>query len=198
MLIIAFFQYATSLGQACIAGIEQEENGANLASLLFTMSLNFCGVLYYPTGFWSFMYRVSPFTYWVSSMLSSGVGAAAVECSPKEFVQFPPYGGQTCGEYMEKYISVAGGYLADPDATDSCSFCSMSSTNAFLEGVHIKYDNRWRDWGIFICYIAINYIITLAFYYIFRVPKNSNNMIKDESALKSKKLTNVDESPEDK
>ncbi|GME75426.1 unnamed protein product [Ambrosiozyma monospora] len=193
LLIVAFFMYASSLGQACVAGMEQEQNGGNLASLLFMMSLNFCGVLYYPTGFWSFMYRLSPFTYWVSSLLSSGVGNAAVECSPMEFVKFPPYDGQTCGEYMEKYISTAGGYLANPDATDSCSFCPLSSTNVFLQSVHIDYDNRWRDWGIFICFIAINYIFTLALYYLFRVPKHSN-MVKDESALKSTKLTNVDES----
>ncbi|ODV86674.1 hypothetical protein CANARDRAFT_6250 [[Candida] arabinofermentans NRRL YB-2248] len=188
LLIIFFFIYASTLGQACIAGMEISDNAANLSSLLFTMSLNFCGVLYYPTGFWSFMYRCSPCTYWVSAMLSSGLGRAKVECSTTEFVHFPPPSGQTCGQYMEEYISEVGGYLLDSSDTSDCSFCSVASTDVFLASLHINYDHRWRDFGIFICFIAINIGFTIFLYWLARVPKSANR-VKAAGSLKSADTT---------
>ncbi|VEU20288.1 DEKNAAC101162 [Brettanomyces naardenensis] len=197
LLIITFFVYAGTLGQATIAGVQQKENAAHISMLLFTMGLNFCGVLYYPTGFWSFMYRVSPFTYWVSSMLSTGIGRSAVHCLPNELVSFPPPEGMTCGAYMEKYISAAGGYLEDSNATQTCEFCSLSSTDTYLASLHISYDNRWRDWGIFFCYVVINELFMLSLYWLVRVPKK-NDRVKDESQLKSVAEKPVNELPEEK
>ncbi|QPG73910.1 hypothetical protein FOA43_001225 [Brettanomyces nanus] len=195
--VISFFIYSSTLGQAAIAGFEKKENGAHIAMLLFTMALNFCGVLYYPTGFWSFMYRVSPFTYWVSSVLSTGLGRSTVHCTSSEFVQFPPPSGMDCSTYMADYIAAAGGYLDDPNATDTCSFCTLSSTDTYLASLHITYDHRWRDWGIFTCYIAVNIIFTLFLYWIVRVPKKSDR-VKDESQLKSVSKRPENELPEDK
>ncbi|GMF05719.1 unnamed protein product [Ambrosiozyma monospora] len=136
LLLCTFFLYGISLIQMCASAIELENNAANLASLMFTMCLNFCGVMYYPSGFWSFMYRVSPFTYFISSVLAAGLGNSHVACSEKEFSIIVPPAGQTCQEYMEPYISMAGGYLRDTQ-DGSCSFCSMSDTNVFLKSLHI-------------------------------------------------------------
>lgn len=197
LLITSFFLYGSTLGQMCIAGIERRENAAHIAVLLFTISLNFCGVLLYPTGFWIFMYRVSPFTYWVSSILSAGIGRNNVVCKADELVSFPPLEGQTCGEYMEKYISVAGGYLTNENSTDMCQFCTLSSTDTFLASIHIEYAHRWRDWGIFICYIAVNVIGSFALYWLFRVPKKKDR-VKDESQLKSTAKRPESEAPEEK
>ncbi|ESW97055.1 hypothetical protein KL918_000666 [Ogataea parapolymorpha] len=183
--MVAFFCFSSTLGQAAGAAIEISDNAANLVSLLFTMSLNFCGALIIPTGFWVFMYRVSPITYWLASILSTGVGGVNVECAEKEYVHFPPPSGMTCGDYMSQYVSQAGGYILDASATDNCAFCPMKETNMFLKAMGIDFDNRWRDWGIFICYIAINIFFTVFLYWLVRVPKKSNR-VKDESALKSK------------
>ncbi|KAH3664070.1 hypothetical protein OGAPHI_004784 [Ogataea philodendri] len=184
LLMIGFFAFSTTLGQAAMAGMDHEDNAANLVSLLYTMALTFCGALVVPTGFWVFMYRASPLSYWLSSTLSSAVGGVSVKCSTKEYVHFPPPSGQTCGDYMAPYISKAGGYLLDPSATDDCSFCSLDQTNTFLASMHMYFDQRWRDWGIFICYIVINIGFTIFFYWLARVPKKSDR-VKDESSLKS-------------
>ncbi|VEU22722.1 DEKNAAC103794 [Brettanomyces naardenensis] len=197
LLIISFYVYASTMGQAAIAGVEKRESAAAIAMLCFTMSMSFCGVMYYPTGFWSFMYRVSPLTYWVSSMLAAGIGRSPVYCSANEFVSFPPPAGMTCGEYMDLYISAAGGYLKDDSATDVCSFCSLSTTDGYLKSVHINYDNRWRDWGIFFCYLVINECLMLIFYWVARVPKKKDR-VRDESELRSKSEKPVSELPEER
>ncbi|GME70519.1 unnamed protein product [Ambrosiozyma monospora] len=194
MLLVEYFIYINSLTLMCISGADLQENGANLASLCFTMSLAFNGVLYYPTGFWKFMYRLSPFTYWVAGILSAGIGDTKVHCAEKEFVRIQPPEGQTCGEYMQPYIGSVGGYLRDGAA---CDYCSISDTNIYLKSLHIAYDERWRNWGILFCYIAFDYFMVFFIYWLKRVPKK-NDRVQDESQLKSKALTNVDEKPEDK
>ncbi|GME69443.1 unnamed protein product [[Candida] boidinii] len=85
--IVIFFLFTSTLGQAAIAGIEIEQNAANIATVLFALSLAFCGVLVTKQGlpgFWIFMYRVSPFTYWIAGVLTTGLGDAPVECSEHE------------------------------------------------------------------------------------------------------------------
>ncbi|ODV86673.1 hypothetical protein CANARDRAFT_6249 [[Candida] arabinofermentans NRRL YB-2248] len=188
--------YSSTLGQVCIAGIEIADNAANLSSLMFTMSMNFSGVMVLPTGFWIFMYRCSPFTYWISTMVSAAVGNSEVQCSEKELVVFDPPSGQTCGAYMSDYINSNGGYLANESALSNCKFCTIKDTNTFLKSSHIVYEDRWRNYGIFICFIVINIFFTLFFYWLARVPKK-NDRVKDEKDLKSveQKTTMVDEKP---
>ncbi|KAG0680919.1 hypothetical protein C6P42_004577 [Pichia californica] len=183
LLIVGVFNYASSLGFACVAGVEEEQNGANIATLLFTMSLNFCGILKFPTGFWKFMYRANAMTYWVASLLSAGVGDTHLICSEKEIVYFKPPDGQSCSEYIDPYMNQFGGYSTN-SKDGLCGFCSASDTNTYLKSVHVTYSKRWRDWGIFICFIAINLIAMFFFYWLARVPKK-NNRVKDASSLKS-------------
>ena len=53
-----------------------------------------------------------------------------VVCKAAEFAKFPPAAGQTCGEYLEPFLSMLGqGYVEDPSATDQCSFCTYSNGN---------------------------------------------------------------------
>lgn len=176
LMITAWYVYSGTLGQACVAGMEIADNAANLAMLLFTLSLTFCGVLMYPSGFWIFMYRVSPGTYWVAGVLSAAVADTNVVCSARELLQFPPPSGETCGSYMQTYLDSAGGYLVDENATDMCQLCPMALTNDFLQGIHVNPSQKWRDWGIFICFIAINCLFTLFFYWLARVPKNKKEV----------------------
>ncbi|CAL9737869.1 pleiotropic ABC efflux transporter of multiple drugs [Monosporozyma servazzii] len=172
----AFFVYVSSTGLLVISFNEVDANAANLASLAFTMALSFCGVMVTKDGlprFWIFMYRVSPLTYLVDGMLSIGVANVPITCGKNEYLKFTPANNMTCAEYMKPYLETAGtGYLQDPQATDECSFCQYSSTNDYLATVGCSYDNRWRNWGIFICYIAFNYLASILFYYLARVPKS--------------------------
>lgn len=173
----AFYVYIGSMGILCISFIDLDASAANLASLLFTMSLSFCGVLatsQVMPRFWIFMYRVSPLTYMIDALLSCGIANVDVQCSDYEYLKFTPPSGQTCGQYMTAFIQSAGtGYLADPSATDTCNFCQFSKTNDFLATVSSSYSRRWRNYGIFICYIAFDYIAAVFFYWLTREPKKS-------------------------
>ena len=58
---------------------------------------------------------------------------------------------------MGPYMSRAGGYLANPDATTACQFCPFRTADEFLDlSFNIKYSNRWKDVGVFIAFIALN------------------------------------------
>ena len=169
-----------------IAGIADAETGGNIANLLFSLSLIFCGILQSPQalpGFWIFMYRVSPFTYMVEGMLSIGIANQVVQCASNEYVAFSPPQGSTCAQYMEPYISRGGGYLQNPMATDSCEFCSYNSTNVFLEGLDVHYANVWRNFGILLVYIVFNIFAAVGIYWLARVPKNAGKKKKEEKTI---------------
>ncbi|CAH2353807.1 pleiotropic ABC efflux transporter of multiple drugs [[Candida] railenensis] len=178
---VIFYVYASTMGQLCISFNELADNAANLSSLLFTMCLIFCGVLSAASplpGFWIFMYRINPFTYCVSAMLSIGLARAEVQCDSTELSKFYPTDGQTCGEYMKNYIDFAGGYLVDSSTTGICQYCALSSTDTFLSTVHAYYDKRKRDIGIFSAFIFINIAGTIFFYWLTRVPKGSKQKMR--------------------
>ncbi|SCW01214.1 LAFE_0D07602g1_1 [Lachancea fermentati] len=194
-----FYVYVGSVGQMCVAGVEVAESAGHIASLLFTLALSFCGVMVTPgnmPGFWKFMYRVSPLTYFIDGLLSTGLANADVACSSYELVHFTPPAGQTCGEYMTPYIeSVGTGYLTNPSSTDQCSFCTVSNTNDYLAAVSSHYKNRWRNYGIFLCYIFFDYAAAIFFYWLARVPKKKNRVADErdpDTIANAKKSTKTD------
>lgn len=117
------------------------------------------------------MYRVSPFTYMVSGLLSVGLANTVVQCSSIEFLSFNPPAGQTCGAYMADYIAQAGGYLANETATTACEYCTILDTNTFLLAVSSSYADRWRNLGIIFAFIGFNVFAAIFFYWLARVPK---------------------------
>lgn len=150
LLLVSFLLFTSTFTDFIIAGFETAEAGGNFANLLFMLCLIFCGVLATPDTmprFWIFMYRVSPFTYLVSAMLSTAVANTEVHCAANEYLNFEPLNGMTCGEYMKDWISQFGGYLQDPSNTTMCSYCSIGDTNTFLASVRADYNDRWRNFG---------------------------------------------------
>ncbi|OQE05671.1 hypothetical protein PENFLA_c231G01184, partial [Penicillium flavigenum] len=102
LFLLVFLWFTSTFTNMVIAGVETAETGGNIANLLFALLLLFCGVVATPDempGFWIFMYRVSPFTYLVSGMLSTAVSGTDVTCSTDEILTFNPPGSQTCYEY---------------------------------------------------------------------------------------------------
>ncbi|KAF1984195.1 ABC drug exporter AbcA [Aulographum hederae CBS 113979] len=176
LIFWVFLIFTSTFTDMVIAAIADAETGGNIANLIFSLSLIFCGVLAPPAtlpGFWIFMYRVSPFTYIVSSMIATGVGNSVITCAANEYLQFAPPANLTCGEYLYPWTSTVGGYLQDPEARDECNFCAMDDTNAFLTQVSSSYDTRWRDFGIIWAYVAFNIGAALGLYWLARVPKKS-------------------------
>jgi ATP-binding cassette subfamily G (WHITE) protein 2 (PDR) len=177
LLIWAFLMFTSTFTDMIIAGVESAENGGNIANLMFSLCLIFCGVLAGPSvlpRFWIFMYRLSPFTYLVDAMLSVGVGNTAIICTELELLTVDPPAGSTCAQYFEPYINATGGgYLVDKAATSACRFCSVSDTNVFLASFNASYDNRWRNFGIMWAYIVFNVAMAVFMYWLVRVPKGA-------------------------
>ena len=123
------------------------------------------------------MYRVSPFTYLVSGMLSVGLANAHISCSPEEYLHFSPPSPQNCSAYLAPYIDAFGGYIT-PESMGSmttCVFCTGSETNIYLKGVSAQYGDRWRNLGIFVAYMGVNVAACLGFYWLARVPKGKKS-----------------------
>ncbi|KAK3710076.1 Multidrug resistance protein [Vermiconidia calcicola] len=185
LFVLAFLLFTSTFTNMMIAGIPDAETGGNLANLLFSLCLIFCGVLQPASrlpGFWIFMYRVSPFTYLVEGMLTTGIANSAVHCADNEFVTFSPPAGSTCQQYMQPYITQAGtGYLQNPQATQDCQFCTYDSTNFFLSQVGLNYSNAWRDFGILWVFIIFNVFAAVGIYWLARVPKNKGKKKEEKS-----------------
>lgn len=177
LLIWQFLLFTSTFATMVIAAIETAEVGGNLANLMFSLTLVFCGILASPDvfpRFWIFMYRLSPFTYLASAMLSVGIANAEVVCAANEYRVFDAPVGQTCGEYMAAFIAESGGgYLENPNATGQCSYCSISSTNQFLDTLGTPFSDRWRNMGLLWVYIVFNMCMAVFLYWLVRVPKKA-------------------------
>ncbi|KAG9313752.1 P-loop containing nucleoside triphosphate hydrolase protein [Chiua virens] len=105
-----------------------------IASTLFTTLLSFAiiftGVLerYSQMGWWKWMYHISPLTYTIDGLLGQSIGHQLITCAPNELVSINPPSGMMCSAYMNPYISFAGGYLTNPNATIDCHFCPFRTT----------------------------------------------------------------------
>ena len=173
LFIWTFLLFSSTFAHFMIAAFETIENAGNTGNLLYTLCLLFCGALATPAqlpGFWVFMYRVSPFTYLISGMLSIGIADTEVICAANEYLHFDPLNA-TCGEYMELYKSMMGGYLEDESAISNCSYCPINDTNVFLDGIAVNYSDVWRSFGIMWVYIAFNIFAAYSLYWLVRVPK---------------------------
>ncbi len=181
LLFWQFLIFTCTFAHACIAITDTAEAGGNLANVLFMMCLLFCGVLASPEtmpGFWIFMYRANPFTYWISAVLSTGLANTRVTCTANELVRVTPPAGQTCGEFLSSFVAQKGGYLADANATSQCEYCSIADTNVFLKGISSNFDHRWRDFGIGMVFIVFNIAASLFLYWLVRMPKGKRNKTK--------------------
>ncbi|RMZ74607.1 ABC transporter CDR4 [Pyrenophora seminiperda CCB06] len=174
LFVLMFLLFTSTFSAMIISGLDTAETGGNLANLMFSLCLIFCGVLAQPSTFprfWIFMYRVSPFTYLVSGLLSAGLANNVVTCAPNELIHFEPAQGSTCDKYMSPYISTYGGKLSNPNATSDCQFCTISETNTFLKAISSSYDDYWRNFGILWVYVIFNIVMALVLYWLVRMPK---------------------------
>jgi hypothetical protein len=194
LFIWVFLIFTSTFTDMVIAGVDTADAGSNLANMLFALCLIFCGVLASPSalpGFWIFMYRVSPFTYLVDGILSTGLANTLVTCSNIEFLHFEPSNGTSCGQYLSNYISFAGGYLQNPEATTDCQFCTVRDTNTLLHGMSLSYDLRWRNFGIMWVFIVFNVAGAFFLYWWVRVPKTKREgrCTTDSRRLRTKENT---------
>ncbi|KAH6949769.1 multidrug resistance protein CDR1 [Ilyonectria sp. MPI-CAGE-AT-0026] len=176
LFVWVFFLFSSTFAHLIIAGIHSAEVAGGIVGLLTVMMFTFCGILASPEqmpGFWIFMYRVNPFTYFVDGFVGTALSNAPATCSDNEFVFFNVPNGTTCGEYMQSYLDMAGGFVEDASSTDGCRFCAIADTNTFLSGVSISFANRWRNFGLMWVFIIFNVFAAIGLYWLARVPKKS-------------------------
>lgn len=131
-------------------------------------------------GFWIFMYRVSPFTYLVSAVLSTGVAKNKVNCSSIELLHLDPPPGQNCSSYLDAYVKHAHANLINPEASSNCKLCPMKYTDQFLATLSIQFSDRWRNVGLLFVFVFFNIIAAIFLYWLIRVPKKSTKKEKKE------------------
>jgi ATP-binding cassette, subfamily G (WHITE), member 2, PDR len=166
---------SSTWAQLLIFVMPSTETAGAISNILFTMCLQFNGVLQPPSalpGFWIFMYRISPFTYLVGGLAAVGLADRPITCAQNELARFSPLSGQTCGEYMQKYLSGgAPGQLLNPDAVTGCEYCPIRNANQFLERSWISTSDGYRNLGILWAYIVFNAIAAMGLYWLFRVKR---------------------------
>ncbi len=174
LFVVQLFIYASAFAHMTIAAMPNAQTAASIVTLLSLMSTIFSGVLQTPTalpGFWIFMYRVSPFTYWIGGIVATELHGRLVTCLASETSIFNPPSGQTCGQYLGPFLALAPGQLQNPNDTTQCRYCAFTTADQFLAVSEIFWDQRWRNYGIFWAYIAFNIFMVTFLYYIFRVKK---------------------------
>lgn len=189
LFILAFLWFSSTFAHMVIAGIDTAETAGNVANLIFSLCLIFCGVLAGPEAMpaiWRYTtYYISPFRYLVEGLLTDAVSGTNLVCAANEFLHFDPPNGTTCGQYLQEYLAVAKtGYFSDPNATSDCQFCAISDTNTLLAQLSLYYENAWRDFGIMFIYIFFNFVGALLIYWWARVPKKSKTVKKSKAVKK--------------
>lgn len=127
-----------------------------------------CGILIPPNLFSStlyskFLYNINVIRFAISPLISNEFYQFEVRCEPNEFAVFDPPANQTCAQWADPYIASRGGYLANPQATADCQYCQYATGQEFYSAFGISWDERGRDAGIMVAFIAFNTIMTVLF-----------------------------------
>ena len=187
---ILFQMFYVGLGLMILYMSPNLPSAAILMGLTLSFLISFCGVVQPKTlmpEFWTFMWKASPYTYFVQNLLGVMLHDKPVVCSKKELNFFNPPSGQTCGEYMAPFLSYATGYINNPDATENCGYCVFSVGDDYLSHISSSYSYLWRNFGLFWIFICFNIFAMAAVYYVFHVrqvscfkPANLIKIIKRE------------------
>ncbi|CCD22990.1 ATP-binding cassette sterol transporter AUS1 NDAI_0A08370 [Naumovozyma dairenensis CBS 421] len=171
---IVFSAYYSSFGLWLIYTAPNLQTAAVFVAFFYSFTASFCGVMQpygmFP-GFWKFMYRVSPYTYFIDTFVSLVLHDREVVCENMELIPGQPPSGQNCGQFMAPYMAEYGGYLKNPNTFTVCGFCTYTVGDDFLAVENMSYDNRWRNFGIECAFVAFNIIAMFIGYYMTYVSK---------------------------
>lgn len=135
LFVVQFYIFTSTFASLVISALPDAETGGTVATLMFIMTVTFNGVLQPPRalpGFWIFMYRVSPLTYLIAGVTSTGLHGRRIHCAPAELSVFNPPPGLTCGTYLDRFVTAAGGQLYNPSATSNCQYCQLTNADQYL------------------------------------------------------------------
>ncbi|KII83910.1 hypothetical protein PLICRDRAFT_179945 [Plicaturopsis crispa FD-325 SS-3] len=174
MISFLFPLYFATFAQWTAAMASNPQGAALAFTGFFAFGITFNGVMQpfsHLITFWHWTYFLSPFTHLIDGLFSNGVGGQRIVCAATELTTIVPPDGQTCGDYLGRFIAASGGYLVDVNATTGCEYCSMSSADTYLTSLNMSFSNRWRNAGFMFCYISFNIFLTYLLTYLFQVRK---------------------------
>lgn len=171
---ILFSAYYVTLGLWLIFTFPTLQTAAVFVAFIYSFTASFCGVMQ-PYGlfpvFWKFMYRVSPYTYFVDTFVSALLHNREVVCDISEYVPGQPLPGQTCGQFFAPFIADNGGKLKNPTTYTVCGYCTYTVGDDFLQQQNMSYDHIWRNFGIEIAYVFFNVFAMFVGFYLTNYAK---------------------------
>lgn len=141
----------TSIGQAIAAYAPNEYAAAVMNPVLIGAGLiSFCGVVVpyqQMQAFWKYwLYWLDPFTYLFGGLFNTVVWNVQVHCKPEEFTKIIIPNGETCGSYMNDFLSRNAGYVDEASATDSCNYCPYATGAEYAQTFNMMAEYyAWRD-----------------------------------------------------
>ncbi|SCU78746.1 LADA_0A07316g1_1 [Lachancea dasiensis] len=169
---IMFQLYFVGLGLMLLYAAPNLASAGVMLSLSLSFLISFCGVVQPASlmpGFWTFMWKASPYTYFVQNTVGIVLHDKPVICRAKEMSYLNPPSGQTCGEFLKDFLAMATGYVENPNATENCGYCLFTVGDDYLNQISSSYSHIWRNFGFFWVYICFNIVGMVALYYIFHV-----------------------------
>jgi ATP-binding cassette subfamily G (WHITE) protein 2 (SNQ2) len=107
------------------------EAAALLNSVPLGLMASFAGILLpYPQipAWWRYwIYYLDPWSYILGGKVFFINWNVNITCDESEFNIVQPNAGQTCGAYLNDFLSSAAGYVDNPDATADCAYCRECS-----------------------------------------------------------------------
>jgi ATP-binding cassette subfamily G (WHITE) protein 2 (SNQ2) len=130
-----FAVFATSLAQLC-AAVMPNLGSTFMANGFFFMFCNtFAGTLspepVTPAG-WRWYYNVSPLFYLGEGVTTDVLQGLRISCDPSETSIFNPPGGMSCGDYAQKFLATATGYLLNPASNTNCEYCRYKDGQSYV------------------------------------------------------------------
>ncbi|KAJ5621248.1 hypothetical protein N7528_006031 [Penicillium herquei] len=184
LLLWLFLLFTSTLSQAIAASMSDYLTAVNIANLMFTLCLLFCGILVEPDAlprFWIFMYRVSPVTYLMGGMIKAALADTDLHCASIDLLNIPlpsENSSLSCGSYLDAYVQSVGGKILNPNTTvamgEDCVFCDVTDANTVLKSMGMDVHTRWLDLGLFVVYVVVNVAGIFFFYWLTRGRKKSS------------------------
>ncbi|KAJ7103152.1 ABC-2 type transporter-domain-containing protein [Mycena belliarum] len=164
LVTLIMMVFGVTLGQL-VAAISPSIQVAVLFNPFLVLVLTtFCGVTipHVSSSFWwTWLYQLVPYTRSLSAMVSTELHGLKIRCKSDEFAVFNPPSGQTCADWAQDFVNVAGGYLDNKNDTTACRYCTYSVGDEFYTPLGMNFSTRWRDAFVFLAFVGFNIIATV-------------------------------------
>ncbi|KOG98875.1 ATP-binding cassette multidrug transporter PDR11 DI49_2765 [Saccharomyces eubayanus] len=171
---ILFAIYYLSFGLWLLYSAPDLQTAAVFVAFLYSFTASFCGVMQpyalFPR-FWTFMYRVSPYTYFIETFVTLLLHDREITCLTGEMVPSQPVVGQNCGQFMKPFIEEYGGKLLNDKTFTVCAYCMYTVGDDFLEQENMSYHHRWRNFGLEWVFVCFNFAAMFVGFYLTYIKK---------------------------